>query len=134
MGLDAIHDWNCQHLDKGQWKNAVIVFQCVSLCSSGRQIVTSTYVRMQLYLCFRWLTLEGHYQQIFGHIREILCDSNHFTFPELSRWSVRHRELNTIKVLLRAPGGGIGKRREKTTFGRALFRVVHCVDGLKVEN
>lgn len=31
-------------------------------------------------------------------------------------------------------GGGIGKRREKTTFGRALVRVVHCVDGLKVEN
>lgn len=63
-----------------------------------------------------------------------MCDSNHFTFSELSRWSVLYSELNTMNVALRAPGGRVGKRLEKTTFGRALFRVAYCVDGLKVEN
>ncbi len=70
-----------------------------------------------------------------------MCDSNHFTFPELSRWSVLYSEINTLVIVALVKSSqlwgervGVGKIMEKTTFGRALFRVAHCVDGLKVEN
>lgn len=32
MGLDAIHDWDCQHLDEGQLKKGECVFKYVSIC------------------------------------------------------------------------------------------------------
>lgn len=63
-----------------------------------------------------------------------MCDSIHFAFPELSRWSVLYSELNTMNVAVQAQGKRVGVRMEKTTFVRALFRVGHCVDGLKVGN
>lgn len=73
-----------------------------------------------------------------------MCDSNHFTLPELSRWSVLYSEINTLvnvalvnssQLWVEGEGGQRGeKNMEKTTLGRALFGVVHCVDGLKVEN
>ena len=63
-----------------------------------------------------------------------MCDSNHFTFPEPSRWSVLYGEINTLVKIKPALGGRGQKVTEKTTFGRALFRIAHCVDGLKVQN
>lgn len=48
MGLDGIHDWNCQHLDKNKGQ--------LSMCVS----VTCVYVCIQLYLRFEWLILEAH--------------------------------------------------------------------------
>lgn len=72
-------------------------------------------------------------KQISSRIREIMCDSNHFTSTELSRWSMWYSEINTLVNLSLVEssqlwGGVVG---EKTTFGRALFRADHCVDGLK---
>lgn len=35
-------------------------------------------------------------ERISSRIRQIMCDSNHFTFLELSRWSVLYSEINTL--------------------------------------
>lgn len=69
-----------------------------------------------------------------------MCDSNHFTFPEVSRWSVLYSEINTLVnvALVKSSWlwGGRGREKkqtnmEKTTVGQALIGVVRCVDGLE---
>lgn len=44
-----------------------------------------------------------------------MCDSNHFTFPELSRWSVLYSEINTLVNIALVKSsqlwGGKGRRR-----------------------
>lgn len=55
MGLDAFHDWNCQHLDKNKGravKDGVCVFKCVCVYIWGQTITC-----MQLYLGFMWFIL-----------------------------------------------------------------------------
>lgn len=63
-----------------------------------------------------------------------MCDSNHFTFPEPSRWSVLYSEINTLVsiALVESRGGGGRKNHGENNIWQGL--VQGCVDGLKVED
>lgn len=86
-------------------------------CAFGGQCVTCAHARVQLCLRSGWLILGARLRRISSRIREIMCDSNHFTLPEPSRWSVPYSEINTVNVLLvrssTALGGRGGKKWRK---------------------
>lgn len=62
-----------------------------------------------------------------------MCDSNHFTFPELCRWSVLYSEINRVvsvalgktepTPVMGGGGGGVKIMEEKNKTKQHLVRI-----------
>lgn len=62
-------------------------------------------------------------------------DSNHFTFPELSRWSVLYSEINTMNATVvkssQVSGGGREKKNGENNIWQGFVQGFPPVDGLR---